>query len=167
MKSCTYHGRTTAGGICWGDLLSRWRKVGTNANGEVAGSLDCRTIVVDVSADADCALPLKNSTKNSQLRGLAAYGPLDEVTTLCGTARCNTKRLFRLSQGTRQVMLIPAENESLQAKLMVCTHMDGCHCGKVSMLHMLRPYCVRHSMEADGGSLSGSVYIAWVARRES
>lgn len=81
---------------CWGDLLSPWRKVGTGADGGVTGSVGCRNIALCASAVVKYALPSKSAMKSSQLRVLAAEGPVDEVTTSCGTARCDTEGLFRV-----------------------------------------------------------------------
>lgn len=60
-----------------------------------------------------------------------------------------------MSQGVKQVLWIPAENERPQARLMVCAHMGGRgHRGKISALHVLQPCCVWDSMEAGVGGFA-------------
>lgn len=49
-------------------------------------------------------------------------------------------------------MWIPAENECLQARLIVSTHMGSRRDrGKVSTPHAFRPYCMWDLMEVDVG----------------
>lgn len=83
-------------------------------------------------------------------------GPVDEVTTSCGVAQCDTEGLFRVPQGAKQVSWILVEDECLQARLMVCAHVGGRdHRAKISTLHELRPSCAWGFMEADVGDLVG------------
>lgn len=74
----------------------------------------------------------------------------NEVTRSCETAQCDTEGCFRVSRGVKQVLWIPAEDEHLYARLMVCAHIRSCDSrGKVSTLQVLQPYCVRYSMKAN------------------
>ena len=56
---------------CWGDLLSRWRKLGTGSDGEVSGSVvprfvHVRAMAVYACLDADYRLPSKSAIKHKQ-----------------------------------------------------------------------------------------------------
>lgn len=48
----------------WGDLLSRWGRAGTGADGEVSGSSGCCKIAVSASTHADYSLPTKSAIKS-------------------------------------------------------------------------------------------------------
>lgn len=72
---------------CRRDLLSRWRRADTDADGEASGSVGCFEAAAYTSADTVYALPSKTAIKSSQLTALAAEDPVDEVATSCGIAQ--------------------------------------------------------------------------------
>lgn len=107
--------RTTEEDNCWGDSLSRWRRAGTDADGEVSGSAGCRNIAVLASADVAYALRSNSAIrKRRKLQEPAPEGPVENVAPPYGTARCDTEILFRMSQGVQQSKRTPAEDEPIR-----------------------------------------------------
>ena len=74
---------------CWGDLLSRWRNLGTGTDGEVSGSVEpgsvqVRSMAVYACHDAKYNLPTKSAIKDKQLELADLMGEHTSVRTAFG-----------------------------------------------------------------------------------
>ena len=73
-----------------------------------------------------------------------------EVATPLGTVTRGEDRLYRVSYQGRMVLWVPEEERELQARLMVCAHMqDAGHRGVTATTHRLGAYCASDNMEKD------------------
>lgn len=93
--------------------------------------------------------------------GCGRFYRLGALRELLGKLLAGTKRIKRVARnraiqkedGTKEYGL----RETPPRRLVVCAHMGSRgHSGKVSALHVLRPYCMWDSMEADVGDLAVS-----------
>ena len=126
----------------WGDLLSRWRV------------LDSKDPLVRANVNAvvapptgDYQMPSKGEIKDRQ--DAVARGQVEMATSL-GTVTRGDDRLYRVLYQGRKVFWVPGGKRELQARLIVCAHMqDAGHRGVRSTAHRLGAYCGWDNMEKD------------------
>ena len=124
----------------WGDLLSRWRVL------DLEGPLvRANGIAVVAPPTGDYQMPSKGEIKDRQ--DAVARGQV-EVATPLGTVARGEDVLYRVSYQGRMVVWVPEEERELQARLMVCAHMqDAGHHGLRATTHRLGAYCAWDNME--------------------
>ena len=126
----------------WGGLLSSWRVLDSE------GPLVCANVIaVVVSPTGDYQMPSKGEIKDRQ--DAVARGQV-EVATPLGTVTRGEDGLYRVSYQGRMVLWVHEEERELQARLMVCAHMqDAGHRGVRATTHRLGAYCVWDNMKKD------------------
>ena len=100
-----------------------------------------RAKVVDVVAPptGDYQMPSKSEIKDRQ--DAVACGQV-EVATSLGTMTRGEDEVYRVSYQERMVLWVSGEERELQARLMVCAHMqDAGHRGVRSTTRRLGAYC--------------------------
>ena len=126
----------------WSDLLSRGRVLDSEgplvrANG----------IAVVAPPTGNYQMPSKGETK--EMQDAVARGQVELATPL-GTVTRGEDGLYRVSYQGRMVLWVPEEERELQARLMVCAHMqDAGHRGLRATNHRLGAYCAWDNMEKD------------------
>ena len=126
----------------WGDLLSRWRVL--DSEGPLVRA---NVIAVVARPTGDYQMPPKDKIKNRQ--DAVACGQV-EVATSLGTVTRGEDGSYRVSYQGIMVLWVPEEERELQARLMVCAHMqDAGHRGVMATTHRLGAYCVWDNMEKD------------------
>ena len=104
-------------------------------------------IVVVAPPTGGYQMPSKGEIKDSQD---AVARDQDEVTTPLGTVTRSEDGLYRVSYQGRMVLWIPEEERELQARLVVCTHMqDAGRRGVRATTHGLGAYCAWDNMKKD------------------
>ena len=117
----------------WGDLLSRWRML--DSEGPLVRA---NVIAVAAPPTGDYQVPSKGEIKDRQ--DAVARGQV-EVATPLGTVTRGEDGVYRVSYQGRMVMWVPEEEPELQARLMVCAHMqDAEHSGVRATTHRLAAY---------------------------
>ena len=97
-------------------------------------------IAVVAPPTGDYQMPSKEEIKDRQYA--VARGQI-EVATPLGTVTHGEDGLYRVSYQGRMVLWVPEEERELQARLMVCAHMqDAGHRGVRATTHRLGAYCV-------------------------
>ena len=107
-----------------------------------------RAKVIDVVAPptGDYQMPSKSEMDRQDA---VACGQV-EVATPLGTMTRGEDEVYRVSYQERMVLWVPEEERELQARLMVCAHMqDAEHRGVRSTTHRLGAYCAWDNMEKD------------------
>ncbi|CAN0217617.1 unnamed protein product [Ascophyllum nodosum] len=126
----------------WGDLLSRWRVL--DSKGPLVRA---NVIAVVTPPTGDHQMPSRDEIKDRQ--DAMARGHV-EVATPLGTVTRGEDGLYRVSYQGKMVLCVPDEERELQARLMVCAHMqDARHRGVRATTHRLGAYCVWDNMEKD------------------
>ena len=126
----------------WGDLLSRWRVL--DSEGPLVRA---NVIAVVAPPTGDYQMPSKGEIKDRQ--AAVARGQV-EVATPLGTVTRGEYELYRVSYQGSMVLWVPEEERELQARLMVCGHMqDAGHRGVRATTHRLGAYCAWDNMEKD------------------
>ena len=126
----------------WGDLLSRWRVL--DSEGFLVRA---NVIAVVAPPTGNYQMPSKREIKDRQ--DAVARGQV-EMATSSGTVTRGENRLYRVLYQGRMVFWVPHEERELQARLIVCAHMqDAGHCGVRSTVHRLGAYCAWDNMEND------------------
>ena len=126
----------------WGDLLSRWRVLDSE------GSLvRANVIAVVAPPTGDYKMPSKSEIENRH--NAVARGQV-EVATPLGTVTRREDALYRVSYQCRMVLWVSEEERELQARLMVCAHMQNAgHRGVRATIHRLEAYCAWGNKEKD------------------
>ena len=126
----------------WSDLLSRWRVL--DSEGPLVRA---NVIAVVAPPTGDYQMPSKGEIKDRQ--DAVARGQV-EVATPLGTVTRGEDGLYRVSYQGSMVLWVPEEERELQARLMVCAHMqDAGHRGVRATTHRLGAYCAWDNMEKD------------------
>ena len=125
-----------------GDLLSRWRVL--DSEGPL---VRVNVIAVVAPPTGDYQMPSKSEIKDRQ--NAVARGQV-QVATPLGTVIRGEDRVYCVSYQGRMVLWVPEEERELQARLMVCAHMqDVGHRGVRATIHRLGVYCAWDNMEKD------------------
>ena len=82
--------------------MSRWRKLGTEADGDVSGSVmpgsvQVRSMAVYACPDADYSLPSKSAIKDKQFELVELVGGHTSVRTTFGASTPDEEGLFRVA----------------------------------------------------------------------
>ena len=102
-------------------------------------------IAVVAPPTGDYQMPSKGEIKDRQ--DAVARGQIEVASTL-GTVTRGEDGLYRVSYQGKMVLWVPEEECELQARLMVCAHMqDAGHRGVRATTHRLGAFCVWDKME--------------------
>ena len=126
----------------WGDLLSRWVRMGDGPSDENA-TVRCMPMLFS----HDDAFPTKRDVKQAQQ---AVVNGAKEIPTKFSLAQPDSEGLYRVQHHDRPVLWIPDDATELQQRLLVSGHMqEAGHRGADATIKRLREYCVWTSMEED------------------
>ena len=118
----------------WNDLLSRWQVLDSESP-----LVRANVIAVVAPPTGDDQMPSKSEIKDRQ--DAAVRGHV-EVATPLGTVIRGKDGVYRGPYQGRIVLWVPEEERELQARLIVCAHIqDVGHRGGRATTHNLRAYC--------------------------
>ena len=128
----------------WGDLLSGWRVL--DSEGPMVRA---NVVAVVAPPTSDYQMPSKGEIKDRQD---AVVRVEVGVANPLGTVTRGEHGLYRVSYQGRMVLWVLEEERELQARLMVCAHIqDAGHHGVRATTHRLGAYCPWDNLEKDIG----------------